>query len=259
MAKKILFILFLTVFAAVGCSNNGPNGDLYDSIVKKDKIVVGVSFDSKPFSYKDFDGQIKGLEADLAREIAKRLLGDPKKISFKNIAPFERVKAAKDGEVDMVISTMTITPERKKFVDFSNPYFIAGQAIAVKKDSRIDSHFDLNNKKVVVVLGTTGEKNIKRFAPNALIEAYVNNSEAINAFKSGSVDALTTDDALLQGFIMDYPNYVLLPERLTKEPYGIAFRKSRLSKTFKENLNEALNDMKYDGTINSIKDKWGIS
>lgn len=261
MSKKVFWLLtlILIVLASSGFNKKNNKINLYESIIEKNKMIVGISFDSKPFGFKGTDGQIKGMEADLAREIAKRLLGDKSKVVFKNISPQDRINAAKSGEVDMVISTMTITRNRKKFVDFSDPYFVAGQVICVRKDSKIDSLDDLINKKVIVILGTTGEKNIKSFAPNALIRGYDDNAKAINAFINGSDDAITTDDSLLQGLAMDNNNYIILPKRLTKEPYGIAFKKSRHTNSLKEKVNKIIKEMRDDGTLQAIKDKWGLS
>ena len=183
MLKKLFCLIILIVFASIGCASAKESNktDLYQSIIKRDKIIVGISFDSKPFGFKDSDGKIKGMEVDLAREVAKRILGDENKLIFKKVTSQDRIKLANSGEVDMVISTLTITPQRNKLVNFSTPYFVAGQVICVRKNSKIDSVDDLLNKKVIVELGITGEKNIKRFAPNALIQAYGNNSDAINA------------------------------------------------------------------------------
>ncbi len=258
MLRKVFWLLILIVFVSSGCAEKSNNSDLYESIIQKDNIIVGISLDSKPFGFKEPDGQIKGMEADLAREIADRILGSKNKVEFKNITSRDRIKAAMSDEVDVVISTMTITPERKKFVNFSVPYFVAGQAICTKKDNKIDSIYDLINKRIIVILGTTGEENIKRFVPNVLIQGYVNNSDAINAFKSGLGDAITTDDSLLQGLVLENSDYILLPKRLTKEPYGIAFRKSKRTNSFRRKINEIIDEMKIDGTLQNIKDKWLI-
>ena len=257
--KSFWLLLILIIFVLSGCFQKNRPTDLYESILKNNKMIVGISFESKPFGFKDNDGKIKGFEVDLAREIAQRILGDKNNVEFKNINSQDRTKAADSGSVDMIISTMTITNERKKLVKFSVPYFIAGQAICVKKDSKIDSYEDLNNKKVVVILGTTGEKNIEQFVPNALIQGYENHTDALDAFKNDSYDAITTDDSLLQGFIIDNSDYIILPERLTKEPYGIAFKKSKHSNSLKKIIDEILNEIKYDGTLDNIKEKWGIS
>lgn len=259
MLKKMLLLSILVVITLSGCAPKNNNNDLYQSILKKDKLVVGISFDSRPFGFKDSDGQIKGLEADMARLIAERILGDKNKIIFKPVAFQDRINEVRSGDVDMVISAMTITPQRKKLVSFSDPYYVSGQVICVRKDSKIDSLYDLINKRVIVILGTTGEQNIKRFAPTALIEGYINDSEALDAFKSGSADAITDDDAFLQGLLTTEDGYIILPEKLTIEPYGIAFKKSRQTNLFIQKINEIINEIRYNGTLDNIKDKWGIS
>lgn len=258
MSKKIFGLLLLVVIVISGCTENNKI-NLYESIIQKDKIIVGISFDSKPFGFKDASGQIKGIEADLAKEIAERMLGSKDKVEFKKITPQDRMKAVTTGDVDMVISTMTITPQRNKLVNFSDPYFIAGQAICVRKNSKITTIDDLINKRVIVILGTTGEQNIRKLVPTAIIKAYIDNSEAITAFEKGYGDAITTDDSLLQGLVIDNSNYIILPERLTKEPYGIAFEKSKQANSFKKNLNKIINEIRLDGTLYMIKDKWGIN
>lgn len=254
MFRKIFWFFIIFIFVANVCF--AKNHNLLDAIIKKDKIVVGTSFDTKPFSYMDTDGKVKGLEADLIREITDRLLGDDGKVEFKNVESQDRISAVSSGDVDMVISTMTITSARKRLVDFSVPYFVAGQAICVRRDNKIDSIYDLINKKVIVVLGTTAERNIKRFAPNVFILGYNDNSEAMDAFIRGEGDAITTDDALLQGLVAQDGKYKLLPKRLTKEHYGIAFKKSRHTKTLRKKVDEIINDMKKDGTLRAITDKW---
>lgn len=259
MFKKVFLLLILTVFVLSGCAKRNNKADLYQSIVKNDKIIVGISFDSKPFGFKASDGQVKGIEADLAREIAERILGDKNKVEFRDVASQDRINALSSGYVDMVIATMTITPERKKLVNFSEPYFIAGQAICVRKDSKIDSHYDLINKRIIVELGTTGERNIKQFVPNALIQGYDTNSQAMDAFKNSTVDAITTDDSLLQGLVMENSNYMILPERLTEEPYGIAFKKSKLTDDLRNKINNVISEIKSDGTFEALKYKWGLN
>lgn len=254
MFKKIFLLLIIFIFVAN--ISDAKNRNLYNSVVKKGKIVVGISFDSKPFSYLDKDGQLRGLEVDFAKEIAERLLGDSSMVEFKDVKPQDRIGAVDSGAVDMVISTMTITFNRRRQVDFSVPYFVAGQAICVRRDSKIDSIYDLINKKVIVIIGTTGERDIKRFAPNVFILSYNDNSDAMNAFRNGVADAITTDDALLQGLVAEGGKYRLLPKRLTKERYGIVFKKSRHTKTMREKVNEIIKEMKSDGTLQAIKDKW---
>lgn len=257
--KKLLICIFLVSSLSFSGCDKQEKKDLYQVILEKGKLVVGTSFDSKPFSFADQNGNIQGFEADLGREITKRILREENNIEFRNITSQDRIKAVKSGDVDIVISTMTITPQRKKEISFSKPYFTAGQVICVRKDSKINSPDDLINKKVIVILGTTGERNIKKFAPNALIQGYIKNSEAISAFKAGNDDAITTDDSLLQGLVMESEDYFILPYKLTKEPYGIAIKKASYTKRFTEKINRILDEIRADGSLQALKNKWSIN
>ena len=125
MKKLLVYILFFSGLIFSGCGKQ-DNQDLYQTILQKGKIVVGTSFDSKPFSYMDASGYVQGFEADLGREITKRILGKESNIEFRNVTSQDRIKAVASEDVDIVISTMTITPQRKREVNFSKPYFTAG-------------------------------------------------------------------------------------------------------------------------------------
>lgn len=249
----------MLMFILSGCTVTEKTHDVYKSIISRDKLIVGVKYDAKPFGFIDTDGELKGVDVDIAKELAKNILGDESKIEFKQVTPATRIQSITTGEVDLVIATMSITPQRKAIVDFSEPYFIAGQAIIVPKDSDINSFNDLNNKNVIVVLGTTGEKNLRYFAPSAVVQGYKNYSSAFNALKEGKADALTTDDAILMGFVMDNEDYKILPKHLTQEPYGIAFKNSEEAAVLKNNINRILVIMKSDGTLSKIKKKWNVS
>lgn len=249
----------MLVFFVSGCSAPDKVQDIYKTIIKRDKLIVGVQYDAKPFGFINKEGKIEGVDADVAREIAKRILGNENKIEFKQVSPSTRIQAITTGDVDLVIATMSITPQRKAIVDFSDPYFIAGQAIAVPLKSDISSYNDLNDKNVIVVLGTTGERNLRYFAPNAVVQGYKNYALAFKAFKEGKSDAITTDDSLLIGFVMDNKGYKILPKRMTQEPYGIAFKNSEDASSLKLNINRILSDMKSDGTLHRIEKKWNVS
>lgn len=259
MFKKIFILIFMLVFLTAGCGKKEKPQDIYRSIINRGKLIVGVQYDAKPFGFIDKDGQLEGVDVDIAKELANRILGSESRVEFKKVSPSTRIEAITSGEVDMVIATMSITPQRKLIVSFSDPYFIAGQAIAVPIDSDIKTYNDLNNKNVIVVLGTTGEKNLRYFAPSAVIQGYKSYSEAFEAFKKGRADAITTDDSLLMGFVMDNKNFKILPKRLTQEPYGIAFKNSEDAASLKVNINRMIQDMQSDGTLNAIKKKWNVA
>ena len=122
--------------------------------VKLGKIKVGTNAEYPPFESVDASGKIVGFDMDLVTAIAKAAGFE---VEFVNTRWDGIFVALASGEFDAVSSAATITEERKQTVNFSDPYFNAGQMIAVKQDSAIKTPDDLNGKKVGVQLGTTGD------------------------------------------------------------------------------------------------------
>ena len=259
MTKLRLLLLFvLSLFIFCGCGINKKETNIYKQILDRDNIRIGVKHDSKPFGYINENGDLVGVDIDIAKELTKRLLGDKSKVTFVEVSPSSRIKAITSGEVDIVIATMTVTPQRKLIVDFSEPYYTAGQAFVVHKNSKINSFHDLNKKDVAVVLATTSERNLRQSAPLARVHGFKTYKDAFDSMINGETDAVTADDSILLGFVMDCPDYKIIPKKLTNEPYAIAFKKSEDAASLKNNINQILTSMKEDGFINKTKRKWNL-
>lgn len=255
-----LAVLLMAIFAAA-CSSNGDNADkgtgnyVEDVIKKRGKLIVGVKYDTYLFGYKDpADGQVKGFEVDLMKELAKKIFGDENKVEFKEVNSKTRIKLLKSGDVDLVCATMTITDQRKKEIDFSRVYFMAGQSLLVPKGSPIKSIHDLKGKKVATAKGATSGKNLLAVAPDAIVEEYENYADAFTALKSGKVDAVTTDDSILMGMAQQDPRFVLVGGQFTKEPYGIGVRKE--NKDLLKLVNEFLDEIMKNGKYAELYKKW---
>ena len=230
--------------------------DMYESIVQNGIIRIGINTDSKPFAYYDENGELKGYDVELAKYIAEYLLGTTKRIKFIPVTPSDRLMKISTGEVDIVIATMTITPQRQQIIDFSIPYDTAGQALLVRSTSKITSASDLPGLNVGVIWGTTAEKNMSALVPNAHIIGFKTYVEAYKALKSGKIDAITSDDTILSRFIIDDKDVVLLPKRYSREPYGIGFRKGKGADKLKKSLDDAILDLKQKNVMNRIHNKW---
>lgn len=255
--KKILSFLFLFIIAGFCCGcTEEKTKPLIQEITARDKLIVGVKADSKPFGFKDSNGNFQGFDIDLAKEIAYQLLGNREKIEFVPVTPSNRIATLTSGKVDMIVATMSITEQRKSVVSFSMPYYNAGQAVMIPANSNINGISDLNGKKVIVVLGSTAEKNIKYFAPHSIIQGYKTATEAYQALKKGKGAALTTDDAILVGIAMDDKTMKVLPKKYTQEPYAIAFRADKESLSLKNNVNRILTQLNQNGFLNKQKKKW---
>ncbi|MET3320102.1 UNVERIFIED_ORG: putative glutamine transport system substrate-binding protein [Peribacillus simplex] len=268
--KKWLQLSLLSVLAVIllaGCggdkvSNNGKESgskdkdkDVLTQVKDKDKIVFGVKNDTRLFGLKNpSTGEVEGFDIDIAKALAVEILGDEKKVEFKEVTSKTRMALLNNGDIDAIVATMTITDDRKKEVDFTDVYFDAGQSLLVKKGSDIKGIDSLKGKKVLAVKGSTSAINIREKAPDAQVLEFENYSEAFAALKSGQGDALTTDDSILYGMADEDPNYELVGGTFTDEPYGIAVKKG--NENFVAELNKALKSLKDSGKYDEIHDKW---
>lgn len=252
---NLLIIIIISVFA-VACGKKQQPMVLYDVIQQRGKIVVGVKDNIPPFSSKDKDGNYVGFEIDLAKKIASRLLGDENAVEFVTVTPSNRISMLNSGQADMIIATMTINTSRLSMVDFTEPYYIAGQTVMVKKSSKIKSLYDLKAKKIGVVFGTTANESIRTVAPSSLVAGFKTYDEAVDALNQGLVDGVAMDDTVLMGYKLKDSSLIAISQKYTQEPYGIALRKGTESTRVLEMLDGYISHAKSSGEINKLKAKW---
>lgn len=257
---KNLFLIFtlclfsLSVLCGCGAQKASQNALSHAKLMNK--LTVGVKNDSKPFGFVDNEGNPAGFDVDVAKEIARQILGDENAVEFVYVTPSSRITDLNSRKVDMVIAAMSITPNRADVVSFSQPYYQSGQAIMVKEGSKISSLADLNGSNVGFVLGTTGEKTIRNLAPAASLRAAKTYPEIFNLLKNGEIEAILADDTMLYGLAADNKGYKILPKRYTREYYAVAMRSSKESEELREAVDVAVNYMQQRGILNKIKNKW---
>ena len=233
-----LFIVLFSVFLLSACQKNTRN--VYQEVKKSNEITWGVKADTRLFGLMSIKtGKIEGFEVDLANALTKEILGKNAKANFVQTTAKTKIPLLKNGNIDAVLAAMTITPERKKQIDFSDPYFYAGQSLLVKDDSSIKNVRDLNGKTALAVKGTTAVDNY---------------GQAFTALKAGQGQAMTTDNGLLAGIATENKGYKLVGGTYTNEPYGIAVNKGQTQ--MRNAINRALVKLKKDGTYDALVKKW---
>ncbi len=224
----LLVPLILLAAACGGDDDGGGGGSTLQKIKDRDKLVVGIKYDQPGFGLRTASGDFEGFDVEIAKLLAKELVGDASKVEFKETPSKIREQAIIDGDVDLVIATYTINDERKEKISFAGPYYEAGQDIMVKADDdSIKSVKDLNGKKVCSVTGSTSIDNIKDEAPDADISRpFDTYSKCAEELKNGRVDAVTTDNSILYGLAdQDKGAFRVLGKPFTEEPYGIGVKK----------------------------------
>lgn len=250
--KKFL-VIFILLFSSVflcGCSNNNDKSSL-DEIKERGYIIIGINFNTKPFAFIE-NGELKGFDVDIAKSIAKNIFDDDSKIEFIEITAESRISKLLNGEIDIIVSSMTDTQDRRMLVDFSDSYYITGQAVLCKKDSEVTSISDLKNHNTVVVIGSTAEKTLKKLYIGSNVKRALTLEEAYNAVNKDT--CLIEDDAILQGYVMDHDGYQIFNRKLSEEPYAIAIRKNE--NQLKQEVNFTLKELENSGQLDKIKRKW---
>jgi branched-chain amino acid transport system substrate-binding protein len=222
-------------------------------VVVVGKIVIGTNAEYPPFEMVDDAGNIIGFDPDLMEAIAEAAGFEFEWVNTRWDGIFV---ALASGEFDAVISAATITEERAQTVDFSDPYFNAGQMIAVRADeTEIKTDADLAGKKVGVQLGTTGDIWLTE-QTQAEVVRYDENTLAFQALAAGDVDAAVCDGPTAIDIVKANPemNLVVLPGVYTDENYGIAVRKDRPEVLAA--INKGLAAVKASGKYDEIWNKW---
>jgi len=217
-------------------------------------VTVGLNAEYPPFEYVDENGDIVGFDPDLMNAIAERAGFE---IEWVNTRWDGIFVALASGEFDAVSSAATITDEREEIVDFSNPYFNAGQMIAVLEDraDEIQSPDDLPGLKVGVQSGTTGDIAASEIDGVEVVR-YDEITLAFQALANGTIDAIVNDGPVSADIIAKNPDLgaVMVGDPFTDEFYGIAVQPDMPE--LLDAINDALAELIADGTYNEIYNKW---
>ena len=223
-------------------------GTTMAKLADKGAITIGTKFDQPLFGLRGPSGEPEGFDVEIGKLVAAKLGIEPDKIKWLEAVSANREPFIEDGRVDIVVATYTINDERKAIVDFAGPYFEAGQTILVKEDnSDINGPDDLAGKTVCSVEGSTPAENIRTEFPDVKLELTDAYSNCLEPLRNDQVDAITTDNVILAGFVdQNEGEFKLAGEPFTKEPYGIGLKKGDTA--FRNFINDALEESYEDGS-----------
>jgi glutamate transport system substrate-binding protein len=263
-----LAVMALALFAAAcgdddedeGGSSDTPDVEVEEfsadttmgKIQEAGEINLGVKYDVPPFGFNNPEsGEVEGFDVDLGKYIAARLGVEP---VFREANSDNRIPLLVDGTIDLILSTMTITQERDLEIDYSEPYYVANGDVLVPEGSDIASLEDLAGNTVCTAIGSTYQTTIKEEVPDADLRLVDGYSECLELIQTGAVDAVSTDNVILTGMVIQDDTLQLLNLDYTEEPYGVGIPDGDTE--MKEFVDESVAQFIEDGTWQETYDEW---
>lgn len=241
---SVVLVAMMMVASLAGCGNSSSS---------KETLVVGTNAAFPPFEYIGDDGNPDGFDVALIKAIGEKIGMD---VQIQDME-FDSLVSSIGGKIDVAIAGMTVTEERQKTVDFSDPYYEAVQAVIVPKGSSIATAADLKNCKIGVQLGTTGEF-IADEIEGAEVSAYNKAIDAVNDLNNGRLDLVIVDKNPAAVFGTQYADQVDVIDGsafdFEAEFYAIALPKGNTE--LAEKINNAIAELKKDGTYDSLIAKY---
>lgn len=227
-------------------------------IEKREQLLIGLCPDLPGMGCWDSErNTFVGFEPELARCLTQELMGSVDQATWSPVTPGERIPSVIQGELDMVLSQLTITPERLEVVDFSDPYLVAYESVLVAEGSPIQALEDLKGKVVAVAEDTASFHRYTRLHPDINLVTTAKESDGVHLLLAGKVDGVANDNVNLEGLLATLPKSdvdrlrrIDVASSFDPKPFGVCVRKG--SPVFLAKLNQAIAKLKANGTIDQL-------
>jgi polar amino acid transport system substrate-binding protein len=251
--------LFFTIFtiAIIGNWQTPTQAGTLKEIQQRRKLVVAVKDNLPLLGFKDRSGNLQGLEIDIARKLATEIFGNTESVQLVPVANQDRLKVAIEGNVDLTIARVTITPTRARVVDFSRYYYLDGTAI-ITNQANILKNADLVGKKVAVLNNSTTIASVQYFIPRAKLVGVTSYQQAQSLLATGKVVAVAADRSLLLGWSKTEPKYHLLPDKLSTEALGIVIPKGVQYDPLRQLVTRSIEQWQTNGWLQQRIQYWGL-
>jgi aspartate/glutamate/glutamine transport system substrate-binding protein len=258
--KNLKFLFLLVVFCGLSLISleDGIAGTLQE-VKARGRLIAGVRTDVPPFGFMDKRGTAVGIDMDIARALAKDLLGKENAVEFVAVSEMNGARFLEEKKVDILLGGRVIADSPKdvprEVMDYSIPYFESGHLILVRSDSRVSRYQDLAKKMVATVQGSTGDTTVEKLVPLAKRIEFSRPSEAFQALKDKRVDAFVDNYRIIIHFQRINPELKIAGyQPFGSVTYGIGVRGR--DQEWIGFVNAALSKMKEMGEYQRLSEKW---
>jgi glutamate transport system substrate-binding protein len=248
------------VEVAENAADEFEDGTRMKELADSGDIVIGVKYDQPGLGFKGAtDDAPAGFDPEIGKILAGTLGIAEDDITWKETISDNREPFLQSGEVDLVIATYSITDERRQVVGQAGPYYVTGQQLLVRSDSDIDSLDDVKGQEVCSVTGSTSLDNIE--AEGAKPRGFDTYSECVDQVRNGTVDAMTTDGAILLGYAAEDPDQLkVVVDPFSEERYGVGYSKDypEMCQWITDTLQESFDDGSWKAAFEATLGKSGV-
>ena len=245
---------------AENAADNFDDGTKMKELAESGEVTIGVKYDQPGIGFKGAtDDMPVGFDPEIGKILAASLGIAPEDITWKETISDNREPFLQEGEVDLVIASYSITDERRAVVGQAGPYYITGQQLMVPTDSEIDSLDDVKGTEVCSVTGSTSLDNIE--AEGATPRGFDTYSECVDQVLNGTVDAMTTDGAILLGYVAEHPDDLkVVVDPFSEERYGVGYSKDspEMCQWISDTIQEAYDNGDWESAFEATLGQSGV-
>jgi len=243
-------------FSLVGTGLSASAAEMPE-IQRRGYLTIAVKDNLRPLGFKDAKGNLQGLEIDLAQRLAVDLVGKADAVKFQPVANRDRLSVVLDKKVDLAIARVTATSSRTRIVNFSVPYYL-DSTVLVTKDASVQKLSNLAKQKIAVLNNSSTIAKVRYYLPNAELVGVDSYEEAREQIESSAAVAFAADASVLSGWVQQYPQYRLLPIKLSTEPLSVVMPKGLQYDELRRNVNEAIARYIAEGWLQQRTQYWGL-
>jgi polar amino acid transport system substrate-binding protein len=221
-------------------------------------LVVAVKDNFRPLGFVDEQGNLHGLEIDLARRLAQELLGSTEAVEFVRVSNRERLEVVIGDKVDLAIANVTANFSRRRLVDFSPYYYLDGISL-VTSLPQVQKAEDLATGKILVLNGSSNIAIVRSELPKAQLQSVNSYEEALELLQAGKADALASDKTVLTGWVQEYPEYhLLLLETTSGDALSVVMPKGLQYGELRTKVSQVIDRLHKSGWLKERATFWGL-